>query len=549
VLRRKRHSITMLRIAGRHVARRVLSRAPASSSSNVRAPATEWARARATRAGPLASHACLRAASQPPDEPSKSEGPAEPGIPPIPPLPPVPVAAVPELGLVPDSPGTPAGAPSDDLTPARVVEELDRHIVGQGAAKRAMAVALRNRWRRLRLVPELRDEVMPKCVLLVGPTGVGKTEIARRMSKLVDAPFIKVEATKFTEVGFHGRDVDQIIRDLLEHAITLVRNRQRRLMAAKIERVVEDRILDELMGKAPQGPASKSRDQFRHLLRSGALDHQVIDVEEPVRQRAGPSVVQVDMAPERMSDVFSRIDRLFTVRGSQKRRVKISEARPLIEEAESEKLLSDENVIKEAIEATESAGIVVLDELDKVCSPGGRSNSADASAEGVQRDLLPLIEGTVVPTKHGNVKTDHILFVAAGAFHTCKPSDLMAELIGRLPIRVELNPLSKSDLRRILTEPENNLIRQQVELLATEGVDLVFTDAAIDKIAHVTADVNQHTEDIGARRLHTVIERIVEDVSFNAPALKGQKVTVDAVQVEDALGDLLVKSDLSRFIL
>lgn len=442
----------------------------------------------------------------------------------------------------------PAGAPSDDLTPSRVVEELDRHIVGQAAAKRAMAIALRNRWRRLKLKPELKDEVLPKCVLLVGPTGVGKTEIARRLSKMVDAPFIKVEATKFTEVGFHGRDVDQIIRDLLENAITLVRNRQRRLLAARLERVVEDRILDELMGKAAPG-SSKNRDQFRHLLRTGALDHQVIDVDEPVRQRAAPSVVQVDMAPERMSDVFSRIDRLFTVRGTQKRRVKISDARPLIEEAESEKLLSDENVVKEAIEATENAGIVVLDELDKVCTPGGRSNSADASAEGVQRDLLPLIEGTVVPTKHGNVKTDHILFVAAGAFHTCKPSDLMAELVGRLPIRVELNPLSKGDLRRIIVEPENSLLKQQVALLGTEGVTLEFTDAAIDEIAAVTAEVNQNTEDIGARRLHTVIERIVEDISFDAPSLTGQTITVDAVQVQDALGDLTVKTDLSRFIL
>lgn len=439
-----------------------------------------------------------------------------------------------------------AGAPNADLTPSRIVEELDRHIVGQAAAKRAMAVALRNRWRRLRLSAQMRDEVLPKCVLLVGPTGVGKTEIARRLSKLVDAPFIKVEATKFTEVGFHGRDVDQIIRDLLENAITLVRSRQRRLMNERLERIVEERILDELMGKAAPGTA-KSRDQFRHLLRTGALDHQIIDVEEPVRQRSG--VVQVDMAPERMTDVFSRIDRLFTVRGTQKRRVKISEARPLIEEAESEKLLNDENVIKEAIEATENAGIVVLDELDKVCTPGGRSNTADASAEGVQRDLLPLIEGTVVSTKHGNVKTDHILFVAAGAFHSCKPSDLMAELIGRLPIRVELNPLTKNDLRRILTEPENNLIRQQIELLNTEGVELVFSDAAIDKIAQVTAEVNQNTEDIGARRLHTVIERIVEDISFNAPALRGQTITVDAVQVHDALGDLMVKSDLTRFIL
>lgn len=438
--------------------------------------------------------------------------------------------------------------PSNDLTPQKLVEELDRHIVGQAAAKRAMAIALRNRWRRLRLSAELRDEVLPKCVLLVGPTGVGKTEIARRLSKLVDAPFVKVEATKFTEVGFHGRDVDQIIRDLLENAITLVRNRQRRALANTLERVVENRILDELMGKTAAGN-DKSRDQFRHLLRAGALDNQVIDVDEPMRHRTAPSVVQVDMAPERMSDVFSRIDRLFTVRGTHKRRVKIADARSLIEDAESEKLLSDEAVLKEAIATTEDAGIVVIDELDKVCTPGGRSNSADASAEGVQRDLLPLIEGTVVQTKHGNVRTDHILFVAAGAFHTCKPSDLMAELVGRLPIRVQLSPLSEADLRRILTEPENSLIRQQVELLATEGVQLVFSDAAVSEIAAVTADVNQNTEDIGARRLHTVIEKIVEDVSFNAPELKGQTVVVDTVQVQVALGELLVKHDLSKFIL
>jgi ATP-dependent HslUV protease ATP-binding subunit HslU len=465
------------------------------------------------------------------------------------------------------------------LTPARIVEQLDRHIVGQDAAKRAMAVALRNRWRRLQLDPSLRDEVTPKCVLMVGSSGTGKSEIARRLAKLVDAPFIKAECTAFTEVGFHGRDVTSLMRDLVENAITLVRNRQRRQLAASLEAIVEDRILDELMGKAAEttimassaaGIASanspdktvigrgsrssmhKSREQFRTLLRNGALDNQMIDVDEPVRQRspATPSVVQVDMAPERMTDVFSRIDKLFTVRGTQKRRVTVADARPLIMEVESEKMLTDENVIKEAIEATENAGIVVLDEIDKVCSPGGgRSNSADASAEGVQRDLLPLIEGTVVPTKHGNVKTDHILFVAAGAFHSCKPSDLMAELIGRLPIRVQLNPLSKADLRRILTEPENNLVRQQVELMATEGVELSFSDAAIDEIAQVAAEINQNTEDIGARRLHTVIERIVEDISFNAPSLRGQAVLVDAVKVKDALAPLMIKTDFARFVL
>lgn len=434
------------------------------------------------------------------------------------------------------------------MTPAKVVEELDRHIVGQAAAKRAMAIALRNRWRRLRLPADLRDEVLPKCVLLVGPTGVGKTEIARRLSKMIDAPFIKVEATKFTEVGFHGKDTDHIIRDLLENAITLVRNRQRRKLASTLERMVEDRILDELMGQTVISK-DQSRDQFRHLLRAGALDNQVIDVDEPSRQRGTPSLVQVDMAPDRMSDVFSRIDRLFTVRGTHKRRVKIADARPLIQDAESEKLLNDESVVKEAISATENAGIVVIDELDKICTPGGRSNSADASAEGVQRDLLPLIEGTVVQTKHGNVKTDHILFVAAGAFQICKPSDLMAELIGRLPIRVQLSPLSKADLRRIAVEPENSLIRQQVQLLATEGVELVLTDAAIDEIASMAAEVNQNAEDIGARRLHTVIEKIVEDLSFNAPSMKGQTVFVDAVQVQDALGELVVKDDFSKFIL
>lgn len=437
---------------------------------------------------------------------------------------------------------------SADLTPERIVAELDRHIVGQQPAKKALAIALRNRWRRLRLTSDLREEVLPKCCLLIGSSGIGKTELARRLSKLVDSPFIKVEATKFTEVGFHGRDVEQIVRDLLENAITLARNRQRRLMSSRIAQTVEERILDELVGKTAPAPTStNNRDQFRQLLRQGALDNQVIEVEQPLR-RATPSLLQVDMAPERMTDVF---DKLFTVRqsGSRKRRVKISEARALIEEAESEKLLSDENVTKEAIEATENAGIVVIDEIDKIAVPEGQRHGADASSQGVQRDLLPLIEGTTVSTKHGNIETDHILFIAAGAFTQCKPSDLMAELVGRLPIRVELKPLLREDLRQILTVPENNLIRQQRELMATEGVTLQFTEAAITEIANIAAEINSTVEDIGARRLHAVIERIVQDISFRAPSLKGQTVTIDTVQVQDALGDLLVKSDLSRFIL
>lgn len=460
------------------------------------------------------------------------------------------------------------------MTPARIVKELDRHIIGQADAKKAMAIALRNRWRRLQLSPEMREEVLPKCCLLIGSTGVGKTEIARRLSKLVDAPFIKVEATKFTEVGFHGRDVEQIIRDLLENGITLARARQRRLITARLSRTVEEKILDELTGikGASVGAANKnaageivgggaaasaavsSREHFRALLRQGALDGQTIEVDEPMHRPPAASLLQVDMAPEKMKGMFTRIDNLFTVRqsgnsASSRRRVTVSEARKLLEEAECEKLLSDELVLKEAIESVENSGIVVIDEIDKIATPAGHRHGADASSEGVQRDLLPLVEGTTVSTKHGNVKTDHILFVAAGAFSQSKPSDLMAELVGRLPIRVELKALTVDDLRQILTVPQHSLIRQQIELLATEGVKLEFTEAAIEKIAQVTAEINNTVENIGARRLHTVIERIMEETSFNAPDLKGQTVVVDAVQVQGALGDLMVKSDLSRFIL
>lgn len=497
------------------------------------------------------AHGATRGLSTPAAPPGGAAPPLPPPSPPLTSLPPI---SEPADQASPSADTASGPMLSADLTPARIVSELDRHIVGQGAAKRAMAIALRNRWRRLQLPPALRSEVLPKCCLLIGPTGVGKTEIARRLSKLVDAPFIKVEATKYTEVGFHGRDVEQIIRDLVDNAVLLARARQRRVISARLSRAVEDRILDELVRQsaAPAAAAApaRTRDQLRALLRQGALDGQLVDVDAPAR-RAPQGLVQVDVAPERMADVFSRIDKLFTVRqsGAGRRRVSVAEARAMLEDAEAERLLSDDAVAKEAVEAAESSGIVVIDEIDKIATPAAQRHGADASSEGVQRDLLPLVEGTVVNTKYGNVKTDHILFVAAGAFTQSKPADLMAELVGRLPIRVELKALTKGDLRQILTVPEHSLIRQQVELMATEGVTLRFTDAAIDEIADVTADINNTVENIGARRLHTVIERIMEDTSFNAPDLKGQTVTVDAVQVTGALGDLMVKSDLSRFIL
>uniref|UniRef100_A0A7S1TAA1 ATP-dependent protease ATPase subunit HslU n=2 Tax=Compsopogon caeruleus TaxID=31354 RepID=A0A7S1TAA1_9RHOD len=379
---------------------------------------------------------------------------------------------------------------------------------------------------------------------MIGPTGVGKTEIARRIAKLVDAPFIKVEATKFTEVGFHGRDVDQIIRDLLENAILLVKQKQRKLLKDQIATFVEEKILDEITGFQSR---NETRESFRNLLRKGALEDREIDVEEPVR--AKPNVLQIgDMASP---DVISRIDKFFTVQrsGTQRRKMTIREARQAIEEIEADKLLTDESITKQAIEATEQDGIVFIDEIDKICTPSNYRHGADASSEGVQRDLLPLIEGSSIATKRGNVNTDHILFIASGAFHQCKPSDLMAELQGRLPIRVELKGLSEGDLYKILTVPQNNLVRQHIELLATEGVNLVVTDAALQEIAAVAAEVNMTVENIGARRLHTVLERILEDTSFNAPDLKGQTVTIDAANVKGSLGDMLLKTDLSKFVL
>ncbi|KAK4529536.1 hypothetical protein CCYA_CCYA01G0393 [Cyanidiococcus yangmingshanensis] len=440
------------------------------------------------------------------------------------------------------------------LTPRAVVSELDRYIVGQTEAKRAMAIALRNRWRRHQLPAELREEVAPKNILLCGPTGVGKSEIARRLAKLVDAPFVKTEASKYTEVGFHGRDVDQIIRDLAENAILLVKQKQRKRLKTEIEKLVEDRILDELTGPAAR---ESTRESFRHLLRKGALEDREIEVEEPRPLNNRPSFLQLgDANAERMTEMIRSLDRIFTIQrsasghaASPKRRMKIRDARRVIEEAEAERLLSDDSLVRMALQLTEQDGIVFLDEIDKICTPSHYRHGADASAEGVQRDLLPLLEGTTVSTKYGNVNTDHILFVAAGAFHQCKPSDLMAELQGRLPIRVELRGLNEADLYRILTEPENSLLKQQIALLRTEGIDLEFTDAAIHEMAAIAAEVNTTVENIGARRLHTVVERIIETISFEAPEMRGQHVVIDVVNVRDALGGMLLKTDLSRFVL
>lgn len=482
--------------------------------------------------------------------------------------PPSPSAADGPTPLGPPEPDV--GIPMEELTPARVVSELSRHIVGQDAAKRAMAVALRNRWRRLQLPPGLREEVQPKNILMIGPTGVGKSEIARRMAKLVDAPFCKAEATKFTEVGFYGRDCESVIKDLVDSALALVKARRRRRMRVRLAQLVEDRILEELVGRDTNETTVK---QMRAILRQGGLENQEIDVDTSAPSRGGAGLGGGGGGPGAggvpvvalgtglggsgggggggAADMSDALTRFFSLGpgGGRKRKMKIKDARVVIEELEAEKLLTDGNLAKEAIEAVEEHGIVVIDEIDKVASPAGSRHGADASAEGVQRDLLPLIEGTTVTTKHGNVRTDHILFVAAGAFHSCRPSDLMAELQGRLPIRVELSGLTEADLYRILTEPEANLIVQAVEMLATEGVTLTLDEAAVREVAAVAAAVNGSVENIGARRLHTVMERLLEEVSFTAPDLKGESVTIGVDVVRERLGDMMKTQDLSKFIL
>jgi len=433
-----------------------------------------------------------------------------------------------------------------EFSPREIVSELDRYIVGHQEAKRAVAVALRNRWRRRRLPDDLRDEVTPKNILMIGPTGVGKTEIARRLARLAQAPFLKVEATKFTEVGYVGRDVDQIMRDLVEAAIVMVREKRREAVKARAEAAAEERLLDALVGPG-SGPAT--RDSFRRKLRAGALDDKEVEL-SLADGGGGAPLFEIPGQPGASIGMINLQDMLGKAMGGRTRTQTLTVAdayAPLVSE-ESDKLLDGEQVNREAVELAESSGIVFIDEIDKVATSRERVG-ADVSREGVQRDLLPLIEGTTVSTKYGPAKTDHVLFIASGAFHVAKPSDLLPELQGRLPIRVELKALTRDDFRRILTEPEANLIRQHEALMLTEGVTLQFTPESIEAMADAAVEVNGSTENIGARRLQTVLEKVLEDVSFRAADLSGQTVVVDAEKVRAGVGELAKNADLSRFIL
>ena len=434
-----------------------------------------------------------------------------------------------------------------EFSPREIVSELDRFIIGQNDAKRAVAIALRNRWRRQQLPEELRDDVLPKNILMIGPTGVGKTEISRRLARLANAPFIKVEATKFTEVGYVGRDVEQIVRDLVELAIHMQREQSRKEVMARAELAAEDRVLDALVG---ENASESTRQTFRKKLREGELEDKEIELE--VSEAGGsamptfdiPGMPGASMGMINLNDIFGKAFGQKTA----KRRMTVADSYEILMDDESDKLLDQDKLVKDAIEMVEQNGIVFLDEIDKICARSERVG-ADVSREGVQRDLLPLIEGTTVATKHGTVKTDHVLFIASGAFHLAKPADLLPELQGRLPIRVELQALTHEDFKRILVEPETSLIKQYIALMGTEEVALEFTSDAIEEIATLAEEVNSGVENIGARRLHTILERLLEEISFTASDRPGDSITIDSAYVREQVGDLAKNADLSKFIL
>jgi ATP-dependent HslUV protease ATP-binding subunit HslU len=430
------------------------------------------------------------------------------------------------------------------FSPREIVSELDRFVIGQSEAKRAVAIALRNRWRRQELPEEIREEVLPKNILMIGPTGVGKTEISRRLSKLAEAPFIKVEATKFTEVGYVGKDVEQIIRDLIEISIALVKERKRKEVLANAQMSAEERVLEVLVGK---NASSATKESYRKRLRSGDLDNNEIEIsvqDSPQMPSFDIPGMQGSVGMVSIGDIFGK-----SMTKKKKKKMTVKESYDYLIEEESDKLMDNDQVLKEAKFAAENNGIVFLDEIDKVSARSDGRSGADVSREGVQRDLLPLIEGTTVNTKHGPIKTDHILFIASGAFQLAKPSDLLPELQGRLPIRVELNALTKEDFIKILKEPDNSLIKQYTALLGTEKVTLEFTDDAIEAIAEISTHINSTIENIGARRLHTILEKILDDISFDAPDKSGEKVLINKAYVDKHLGDIAKDKDLSKFIL
>ena len=451
----------------------------------------------------------------------------------------------------------------ENLTPTRIVEELDRYVVGQKDAKRAVAIALRNRWRRQQLPPEMAEDVAPKNIIMIGPTGVGKTEIARRLAKLTKSPFIKVEASKFTEVGYVGRDVESMIRDLVELARNIVQEEQRDINKAKAQELAEERLLDMLLphppgfgamdergqSKDPLGEESyqRTREKFRALLLEGKLDDREVEIEVADK---GPEIHfmggnDMDQIGINMKEIMGN----FMPQAPKSRRMKVPEAFEYLAQDEADKLIDPDNLNAEAIERTEQSGIVFLDEIDKVAAQNNGRGGPDVSREGVQRDLLPIVEGSTVQTKYGPAKTDHILFIAAGAFHMAKPSDLLPELQGRFPIRVELDSLDRDDFIRILQEPENALVRQYPALLATEGVNITFGEDAVKEVAHFAFRINEQTENIGARRLHTIMERLLEEISFRAPEMSGENVEIDAAYVRERLSDIVEDLDLSRYIL